>query len=298
MSIAEPAAERNWRNLFWSWALLLTMGAAWGLSFSIARIGASLGAHPLGMTFWEAAIAGLALVILAVYRRRPITYSGKLLRYNVITGVLGMVIPGTAFFYAASRLPAGVLSLTVSVVPILTYIAALALRLETVSWRRLAGVVLGTLAMVFLVTPDDSLPDPAQLPWVFAGLAAAVCYAVLGIYSSRNAPTDTDTVAQTAGMFVAATIILVPIVAVAGAYVPFGWPWGTLEWSLFGVGMLNAVGWGLFFVLLERAGPVFSSFTANVVTLCGVLWGIVIFAEINSSWVWLSLATISVALVW
>jgi drug/metabolite transporter (DMT)-like permease len=48
--------------------------------------------------------------------------------------------------------------------------------------------------------------------------------------------------------------------------------------------------------LVDRAGPVFTSFTANMVTLFGVFWGIVIFSEQNSIWVWLSFATIMVAL--
>jgi drug/metabolite transporter (DMT)-like permease len=48
--------------------------------------------------------------------------------------------------------------------------------------------------------------------------------------------------------------------------------------------------------LVDRAGPVFSSFTANMVTLFGVFWGILIFSEQNSIWVWLSFATIMVAL--
>ena len=36
--------------------------------------------------------------------------------------------------------------------------------------------------------------------------------------------------------------------------------------------------------------------TANLVTLFGVLWGIVIFGEQNSMWVWLSLATMMLAI--
>jgi drug/metabolite transporter (DMT)-like permease len=57
------------------------------------------------------------------------------------------------------------------------------------------------------------------------------------------------------------------------------------------------VAFTLFYTLVERAGPVFTSFTANVVTLFGVIWGIVIFSEQNSIWVWLSFATIMTALV-
>ena len=100
----------------------------------------------------------------------------------------------------------------------------------------------------------------------------------------------------TCGMFVAASLLMVPILYVTGSFVPFGWPWGELEWSLFGLGAVNALAFTLYFMLVDRAGPVFSSFTANMVTLFGVFWGIVIFSEQNSIWVWLSFATIMLAL--
>jgi drug/metabolite transporter (DMT)-like permease len=64
---------------------------------------------------------------------------------------------------------------------------------------------------------------------------------------------------------------------------------------MFGLGLINAVAYTLFFYLIETAGPVFSSQTANLVTLFGVLWGIVIFGEQNSAWVWLSLTTMMAA---
>jgi drug/metabolite transporter (DMT)-like permease len=89
---------------------------------------------------------------------------------------------------------------------------------------------------------------------------------------------------------------MAPLLYATGSFVPLGWPWGPVEWSLFGLGAVNAVAYTLFFLLVGRAGAVFSSFAANIVTLFGVFWGIVIFAERNSIWVWLSFATIMVAL--
>jgi drug/metabolite transporter (DMT)-like permease len=64
---------------------------------------------------------------------------------------------------------------------------------------------------------------------------------------------------------------------------------------MLGLGAINAVSYTLFFYLIETAGPVFSSQTANLVTLFGVLWGIIIFGEQHSAWVWLSLATMMAA---
>jgi len=48
--------------------------------------------------------------------------------------------------------------------------------------------------------------------------------------------------------------------------------------------------------LVIFAGPVFASQTAYVVTLSGVLWGIMIFNDEHSLWVWLSLGVMMLAL--
>ncbi len=295
-SVFRQGLSADLKKLVWAWSVLLVMGAMWGLSFSLARIAATRGAHPLGIAFWESAIAGLLLIGLMAYRRIPLPVTTSLVRLHITTGLVGMVIPGAAFFYAAAHVPAGVLSITVGVVPIMTFVASAFLSLEKFALGRVFGVVLGTLAVVFLVVPEGSLPDPAQMPWVFLGFVAAACYAALSLVLALNAPPEANSMMLTTGMFVAASFLMVPILYVTGSFAPFGWPLGVLEWSFLGLGAVNAVAWALYFMLVDRAGPVFSSFTGNMVTLFGVFWGIVIFSEQNSIWVWLSFATIMIAL--
>jgi drug/metabolite transporter (DMT)-like permease len=178
----------------------------------------------------------------------------------------------------------------------LTFVASAFAGLEKFVAGRVFGVFLGTLAIVLLVAPEGSLPDPAQLPWVLLGFASAACYTVFSLFLALNAPPGANSLMLTGGMFLTATLLMVPVVLVTGSFAPFGWPWGIVEWSLLGLGAINAVAYTLYFTLVDYAGPVFTSFTANMVTLFGVFWGIVIFSEQNSIWVWLSFATIMLAL--
>ena len=52
---------------------------------------------------------------------------------------------------------------------------------------------------------------------------------------------------------------------------------------------VNTVSYGLFIHLVTAAGPVFASQTAYLVTLSGIMWGIVIFNEQHSWWIWSAL---------
>lgn len=278
------------------WIILLIMGMAWGLSFSLARVAASAGIHPFSITFWEALGAGGTLLLICLLRRRRIPLSRQLLLLYVVSAALGMVVPNAIFFFAAAHVPAGILSISLAVIPLITFVASAALRLERIALGRAAGVLLGVLAIVLLVGPEESLPDPAQLPWVLLCVGAAACYAGFNIMVSLWRPYGATGFTTTAALFTAASLLLVPVMAATDSFVAPGWPWTKVEWSLLGLGLINAVAFSLFVYLIETAGPVFTSQTSNLVTLFGVLWGIVIFGEQNSAWVWLSLATMMLAL--
>jgi drug/metabolite transporter (DMT)-like permease len=276
--------------------VLLIMGLVWGLSFSFGKIAATGGAHPLSISLWQCLTASVLLVGIAGAQRRRFSVTPRLARFYMVIALLGLVIPTSLFYYAASHVSAGVLSISVALVPILTFLGSVLYGLEKVVFGRMAGVALGLLAIVFLVAPTESLPDRSQLPWVLLSLFAAVCYASLNILLSLKVPPGADRIVVTCGMFVAASLIMVLVVLLTGSFTPLIWPWGPVEWTMVGLGVISATAYTLYFRLIESAGPVFTSQVANLVTLCGVLWGMIIFGEQHSAWIWLSLATMMVAL--
>lgn len=279
-----------------SWIILLTMGITWGLSFSLARIATVAGTHPLGVLFWETWIAGILLLVLVSIGRRHYRPSRSLAVLHLATGLLGTVIPGAGFFYAAPHVPAGILSISVAIVPVLTFLIAALLGLERFEALRLTGLALGIVAILLLVGPENSLPDTRAMYWVLVVFAASASYAALGILLALWNPPGSRPLTSTCGMFIFGGLIMLPLVFGTGTFAPFGWPWGAVEWSMFGLGAVNATAYALYFFLVEKAGPVFTSQTANLVTLFGVAWGMVLFGEHHSVWVWLSFATMMVAL--
>jgi drug/metabolite transporter (DMT)-like permease len=90
--------------------------------------------------------------------------------------------------------------------------------------------------------------------------------------------------------------MMAPLAAATSSFGVFQPPWTVISLSLLGLGIINAFAYAVFFRLVEQAGPVFTSQTGNLVTLFGVGWGILIFGERHSIWVWLSFATMMVAL--
>ncbi len=293
-----PLAEARaaWRAKAWPLVLLVSTGVIWAVTFSLAKIATTAGAHPLGIALWQGVFGGLLLLSLALYRRRPPPVSRRHLGFYLICGLLGTAIPSTLYFYAAARVPAGVLSITVAAVPILTFAAALVFRVDRLTRGRVLGVFCGLSAVLLIVLPETSLPERSMALWVLAAVLGATCYATENMYVALRRPPGTDPTATVAAMLLMASLVLAPVVAATGTFVPLGYPWGAIEWSIIGMMLINAFSYAVFYHLIQIAGPVFAAQTAYVVTLAGVAWGIAIFGEQHSPWVWAALAMMMLGL--
>lgn len=276
--------------------LVLYAGGTWGITFSLARIATESGAHPLGLTFWQTFGGGLTLLLVCAARRKWPALDRRRLVLYLIIGSIGSLIPGTLFFMAASHVPAGVLAITVATVPLMTYAASWLLRIDSFSLKRVSGIVVGLLAIVLLVGPDSSLPDPAMARWILLVLLASVFYTTENIYVDIRIPAGTDMVALLAGSLVAGGLLVLPVVLYVDGFVSLALPWGPVEWSITAMAAIGSVAYMVFLVVVKSSGAVFASQTGYIVTLSGVAWGIVIFGEVHSVWVWLSLGLILVGL--
>ncbi|MEM1198458.1 MAG: DMT family transporter [Pseudomonadota bacterium] len=290
MASAEETGPHKSSHKLTVWAVLIIFGAMWGLTFTLMKIAAEDGAHPLGLSFWNAALGAAGLLAINVLRRRPVPLKPRYLKFYAITSILGTSVPGTAYFYAAIHLPAGVLSISIAAVPMLTFMAAAALGIDRWSMLRAAGVLLGIVAVCLIVLPKTALPDASAAPWMLAALFAAACYTAENIYLTLRRPAEIDPFTLLIGMFTFAALMLIPVVYLADAFVPLNFPPGRVEYAIFLMTAINAASYGAFIYLVGKAGPVFASLMGYLVTLSGVAWGMLIFAEVHSGWIWAALA--------
>lgn len=276
----------------WAWIVLLVMGVAWGYTVILAKVITAGGGHPFGIAMWTSALGAGFLLVFSAIRRRPISLRRDVLWLYVACGLLGVVVPAISFYFAAPHLPAGVLSITVTVAPILTFLFSVFFGLERFASLRVLGVAFGALAVALLVVPETSLPDPSAVPWVLLACVPGLCYALENMILTFRLPDGASPFMITCGTFLFSSVVLMVVVVATDSFVPLAWPWGAVEWSIAGMATINAVGYGLIIYLITYAGAVFSTQVAYLVTISGVSWGIIIFDEQHSVWVWLSLACI------
>ena len=269
-----------------AWLLLLVVGGVWGITFSLAKIVTEAGAHPLGVSWWQSVLGGGMVLAYSVLRRALPPFTRKHLAFYAVCGAIGTAVPGTLFFYAAPHIPAGVISITIAIVPMATLAIALPFGLERLEFVRICGILLGIAAVVMMVAPDTSLPGPGMTLWVLVCVAASTCYALENLWISLRRPSGSDAFGILTGMLLMAALMLTPVVIAADAFVPLRQPWGVMEFNIAAMAVINAMSYGLFIHLVATAGPVFASQAAYLVTLSGVFWGMVIFGEQHSLWIW------------
>ncbi len=268
---------------------MLGIGVVWGVTFSLARIAAEAGAHPIGLTFWQAAGGGLVLLPICLVRKTFLQVNWQNCRRFIVIALAGTAIPGTLFFYAAAHVPAGILAITIALVPMLTYAFAWALGIDKYVLKRFLGILLGLAAIVLLSLPENSLPDPGMVKWILLVLIASVFYTIENIYVDICIPQGTDLIALlTGGLFVAA-LVLIPLIYIQDAFVPIRYPFQQLEWAILSLAFVSSAAYAAFLFVIKMSGSVFASMAGYTITLSGVFWGMLFFDENHSLWVWLAL---------
>ncbi len=272
--------------------LLLLLGSLWGASFSIAKLAIEGGVPVLGYATWQA--LGSALVLLCVLRlsggRLPRSWT--VWRFCLVTGLVGICIPNLAFYIVIRHLPAGLMAIVVTTAPIITYALALAWAMERLSPLRSLGIALGFVGALVIVLPDRSLPAGLELIWLLLAFLTPFCYALSNLYTGRYRPPGQSTLALACGMLICAgsaqSVVMLTLIP---PYLPLP-PWSLAEGALFAQIAISSVAYVIYFHIVQAAGAVYFSQVGYIVTVTGIVWGMIFFGEQHSPWVYAGTALI------
>ncbi len=279
--------------------LLLGMGLAWGLALSLAKMAGGAGGHPIGLALWQVCVSGLMTFALSLLTTGPLPLRRDVLRFSAFCGATGVAFPAIALFWSALYLPAGVVAIAFASMPLFTYVLSVVFRVEPGERRRLLGVVLGLAAIALLVLPKTSLPAPGLAPWVVLAVVASMSMSIENFYAGGFRPRGVSSIQLSSGRQLGAAALLLPVALLTGTAVPVLQGWGTVQWAATGTGVLSGIAYTLLLYVIRVAGPVFASQTAYVITLAGVGWGMLLFDERHSAYIWsaVALTMVAVALV-
>lgn len=266
---------------------LLVLGAlAFGLVIAMNRIVTTAGVPYAAYIFWQALIGGALLLAVTLLRGRPPPLDRAHLRLYLLTGLSGLSLSYMAMAFVAPKLPAGIVALELTIVPMIVYGVSLLLRTDRFHWLRAFGMILGTAGVLLIVLPETSLPEPGMAKWAVLCLAAPALFGLSIIAGERYRPRQSDPVAVASGVMLAGAAATLPFMAITGEWWAFPSPFATGHWALLAVAGLIAIAWLVMFLVLPAGGAVFYSTVGYLETLAGVGWGMLLFGERHSPYVW------------
>ena len=205
--------------------------------------------------------------------------------------MFGAILPGYFSYLTAAELPAGVRSIIIAIVPMFVLPIALALGFERPDARRAAGVALGAAAIAAISLPGGGAGPAFGVGVVLLALIAPISYAVEANFLAwRGAERAAPVPAAARGLAGRHRADLA-----AGGGRPArpsisAGPGGRRTGRSSRSGVLNALAYSGYVWLVGRAGSVFASQIAYLVTAFGVVWSMLLLGERYSGWLWLAFA--------
>ena len=257
------------------WARLLVLSAVWGASFIFMRVLAPV-LGPVVTADLRVAVGGVTLLLYFALIRFSPKWREHWRQYCVI-GAFNVGLPFLLFSYAAQYIPASYSAIINATTPLFGTLFAVLWLGESMTRVKAVGLALG-LAGVALIT-GVSAPAAASSGFVSAILAcllAAASYAGAGIYIKRAASrVHPMGAAGCAQLFAAAALL--PFWFAAPPQGPVDM---TIVLNVLGLGILSsALGFLLYFRLVQDIGPPRAMMVAFLTPLFGIAWGVAFLGE-------------------
>jgi drug/metabolite transporter (DMT)-like permease len=275
---------KDWKSL----AALVVLGVGWGSTQPLGKIAASSGHPPFALILWQLVICVLVLGALTLARGKGLLLTRRALVFYVVVAVLGTLVPNATFYISVHRLPAGIMSILISTVPLMAFPLSLALRTDRFEVKRLVGLLLGLTGVAIIAAPGASL-GPGMAAYLPLALIGPLFYAMEGTFVARYGMAGMDPLQAMFGASLAGLMLCVPLVFLTGGWVSPMPPWGLPEAALLGSSALHALLYAGYVAMAARSGAVFASQTSYIVTAAGLCWAMLLLGERFSPLVFLAM---------
>lgn len=263
------------------YGLLLSVGLMWGAQFALNDIAiASFGPLTVGagrLVFGVLALS-LILALTADAEARPGPPPRQPWRLYALIALVEGVVPLVFIPWGQRTVDSAIAAILLAMVPIFTLLLAPAF-VAAERWTRtaVASVAVGFAGVVVLLAPSVEANVLASLGGELVILVATACWA-LGIILMRRVPRISPFRAMR-NIFALAALPTVPLALIVER------PWvGPVSAesvaALLALGLVcGGLAYGLFLYAVMRNGPTFAALVGYLVTLFGVLIGVVLMGD-------------------
>jgi drug/metabolite transporter (DMT)-like permease len=256
---------------------LLLLGLLWGSSFIFIEL-ALEGFGPLTIVFIRVVMASLTLMAIVILQKHALPRKLSLWGKYALLGLVSNVLPFSLITWGQQHITAGMASVLNAAVPLFAVLLAHRFsKDETITLRKLLGVMLGLCGVIILMLPQLDGGLSAQNFGQLAVLLGAFCYGIAVVFGKNFS--GTPAVVNAACMLACSSIMLLPAVLI------LEWP-ATRDpdlssWlAVIGLAELSgALAYLLYFKILAENGAVSISLVTFLIPIVATLLGSVLLGE-------------------
>ena len=266
--------------------ILLIVGVSWGLTAPLSKIAVSTGHHYLGLLIWQIIIMILSLGLIQIFRKKKLPLNLNCFWRYVLVALLGTILPNSIMYKAYFHLQSGIMSILVSIVPMIAFLLVLVLQMEKFEIRRFLGVLFGIFAIILIVFPKLDLGYIGEVGWILLALLSPLCYAIEGVWINKIGIAKLDPIEVILGASILGFFILMPIVALNGYWITPYRVWGPAEFAITASSLIHSLIYISYIWLIGKAGVIFASQVSYIYTASGIGFSIILLGEGYSLFVW------------
>ena len=283
-AIASERAKPRLTGAALSWAALLLLVVIWGATFAGIRVGVETitpgwlvaGRLTSGALFLGAWILGARLLRPQARAVDAIKVTWQAIGWFALIGIGATMIPFVFYAHAAESVGSAVMAICNGATPFATVLLAHMFTSDKLTARSVTGVLLGFCGLVVLVLPEFGHGMGASFFGILLAIAGAWLYAV-GNVGTRLAPRIDPIVSSFLIVGLGAVAALLHAVVME----PFPAAASTASiTAMIVLGLLpTAFAMFVYVWLIQRAGPVFVSFTTYMSPLWATGLGVLFLGE-------------------
>ena len=271
---------------------LISLGIVWGAFFVLSRIAGETGMTPMVLVSYIVMAELPFFWLICWWRGRlPRIWRPASMLFYLMAMTVGYFVPAVLELNAAPIIGAGLLTIFVSMTPMVTVMVAFLMRTEAKSLRKIAGVIIATLALLPMMLSENMImpkPEHAMTGFTIA-LMVAVCYGLYHNLVAKFWPEGEDSWQLATGETVAGLFIIVPFSLLIHGIEPLPLDNINLPVVFAGYLLLSMASIWLYFFILKAGGPVFASMAGFISLVAGVVLGMLVFGERHPPWVIISM---------
>lgn len=259
--------------------LLLFLGLGWAARIAAFKIASERGV-PAAIVIQFATIGILmSLALVNLLRWRLPSRSRIAVRFYVVSGCLGFLLPFALETVVAGKIPAFVFVVIISTMPVWTLLLSFALRVEHANWTKTLAIAMGFASALLIAWDNTAIgTETVSLTWILLAFLVPLLYTLNTVFVASRWPAGVDAIEVATGQAAVVGVAALVAMPFSGLFVE-GWVLQRALVPVSAIVFLETISLLIYLRIAKTYGAIFVSLANYVAMFFGALIGFFVFFE-------------------